>query len=225
LVSEPLGLEKPALGLETFQPFDLVNAVCPMPITKFAEIWTTAGLPLTTQHHYTPRVATSTARTAVRAPWDELVEVLCRTMPRFEPGASSQGVGALVDDRRITTLAVQVLARGDDDGQLGDARFFKSKVAAKLEQHMPAPSWNPFPYDYKVSAAQGVAAPRSLTAVANRSSTGTFLSQTLGKARRMLDAGAYCHWYDRYGCDRDMLEESFDNVHCIVDDYRAMCAR
>ena len=49
-----------------------------------------------------------------------------------------------------------------------------------------------------------------MTLVANRSAVGAYLAAAASRAGRLLDAGAYVHWYERYGCDAEDIAEAVD---------------
>lgn len=60
----------------------------------------------------------------------------------------------------------------------------------------------------------------TVTAIANRSTAIGMLSSTAAKARAICTAGAYMHWYERYGCGREAIEEAIHTVECMADAYR-----
>jgi tubulin delta len=223
----------PSQQLQPFEPFDLVASVCPLPSNKFMEIWTTSGLPAL-------RSGGANGKKQAPAQWGKLVEVLCRAVPRFElhpdawrggsdggsSGGSCGGGRRTAGDHQeitTTTLAYQVTARGDDDGQLSaEPDFMRRTVANPLQRHFPAPEWNPFPYDYKVTPYQRKG--RSLTVACNRSNVAVYLDSLSRKARRMYDSQAYLHWYRKYGAEAELFEESFETVQTIIDDYHTYSA-
>ena len=59
-----------------------------------------------------------------------------------------------------------------------------------------------------------------MTLVANRSTAGGFLASAAARARRLLDAGAYVHWYERYGCGRGDIAEAIDACLDLEQAYR-----
>lgn len=61
----------------------------------------------------------------------------------------------------------------------------------------------------------------ALTAVSNRSSVVGLLQSTIDSARAICQAGAYLHWYERYGCGREAVESAAQVVADVVDCYRA----
>lgn len=61
---------------------------------------------------------------------------------------------------------------------------------------------------------------RSLTVVAHRSTAGGFLTSVAERARRLLDSGAYLHWYERYGCTRNDIAEAIDACLDVARAYR-----
>lgn len=60
----------------------------------------------------------------------------------------------------------------------------------------------------------------SLTAVANRSSVVGLLAKTVEQANSIMEAGAYLHWYDKYGVSREALSSALQLVSDVADCYR-----
>jgi hypothetical protein len=61
-----------------------------------------------------------------------------------------------------------------------------------------------------------------MTVVANRSNVVGCLSTTADRAREMLAANAYVHWYERYDCGRDALMDAVECCTDLADSYRYM---
>lgn len=59
-----------------------------------------------------------------------------------------------------------------------------------------------------------------ITAVANRSTAIGLLAGVAARARVMSEAGAYLHWYERYGCSKAALDEALAVVDNMADAYR-----
>jgi hypothetical protein len=70
------------------------------------------------------------------------------------------------------------------------------------------------------SAGPASSAGCSVTVAANQSSVAAVFDASLQRARRMLEAGAYVHWYERYGCERAHFAEAFEVAAQVVDEYR-----
>eukprot|EP01052_Picozoa_sp_SAG31_P051059 SAG31_NODE_11947_length_983_cov_0.704751_1_plen_76_part_00 len=64
----------------------------------------------------------------------------------------------------------------------------------------------------------------SLTVVANRTNGASWLRPTVSKAAHMRDAGAYMHWYERYGFERADLDTCLETCRKIIGDYEALGA-
>eukprot|EP00798_Chlamydomonas_sp_ICE-L_P020307 gene20307-27063_t len=60
-----------------------------------------------------------------------------------------------------------------------------------------------------------------LTSISTRSSAVGLLNNTVEKASAICSAGAYMHWYEKYGCGPDALETAIQQIADVVDCYRA----
>eukprot|EP00965_Chrysotila_dentata_P042273 1402180-Pleurochrysis_carterae.AAC.1 len=94
----------------------------------------------------------------------------------------------------------------------------------RLQSFLGSSPATPFPTDWKLSAAAATALPasnaaRTLTVASNRSASGAHVEQLLLRARLQLSARAYVHHYAKYGVDTDFLQERFEAVQTVVDDY------
>jgi hypothetical protein len=70
------------------------------------------------------------------------------------------------------------------------------------------------------SLPAGGGAGRAMTVVANRSNVVGCLSTAAGRARSMLAAKAYVHWYERYDCSAEALLDAVECCTDIADSYR-----
>lgn len=58
------------------------------------------------------------------------------------------------------------------------------------------------------------------TILANSSVVLDYVGGVQEQAGEMFRAGAYLHWYERYGCERQTFEQAFESVQGIIDTYR-----
>lgn len=64
---------------------------------------------------------------------------------------------------------------------------------------------------------------RSITVCINRSCTIKSFEKNISKASEMYDAGAYVHWYEKYGADRSFFNNAFHKAKSLVTSYKAVC--
>ena len=64
----------------------------------------------------------------------------------------------------------------------------------------------------KKNALQPEGVSRYLTLVSNNSRVTCYLEQVLSSAKLKHDAGAYVHWFDRYGCHKARWIFSLTNM-------------
>jgi hypothetical protein len=72
------------------------------------------------------------------------------------------------------------------------------------------------------SAADTAASGRSVTVAVNRGRAPYALLHAAHKAEALLRRGAYVHWYERYGCERDDIAEAIESCRCVADVYAGM---
>eukprot|EP00899_Mesostigma_viride_P006913 jgi/Mesvir1/16222/Mv08476-RA.1 len=60
----------------------------------------------------------------------------------------------------------------------------------------------------------------TVTVAANRSNVVGALTMVAQQAQLKLQARAFVHWYERYGCSADALQDAVDSALCVVDSYR-----
>lgn len=60
---------------------------------------------------------------------------------------------------------------------------------------------------------------RNITTCIHRNAIVDSMKYCLNKATLMYDAKAYLNWYNKYGLENCQLEESFNDIHSIVDEY------
>ncbi|KAM5157382.1 tubulin delta chain-like [Mantella aurantiaca] len=169
-------------------------------------------------------------------PW-ELIRSLCpMSSMKFLHTAQICRRGTAFWDK-VTSSVVQTLPRANPQGQLHhsvsvvavarnsqDFSFLLSRdsVLMKLKQSYRCVSWNPFPI-HCWTDPQNILDPschsHSLTVCANHSSSAHLLSVMAGKARAMYNAGAYRHWYQRYGCHDDHFLTAFQTLDRVIEEY------
>lgn len=221
LKSKSLGLGRPPIKYRSFEAFDLVSSVCPMPSNKFMEIWTSSGLP------YWKGLSKLEAKTVS---WGKLVEIMSAAVPRFQldpsthtnPNSRLPGNSAAEIAHRSKTLACQVICRGDDDGQLAEPGYLNRTVSKLVSQNFPPCEWNPYPYDYRITPEKCLQGGRSVTVASNRPRIANHLQTVLEKAKNMYNSRAYMHWFEKYGCDDERFEASFEIVQSVIDSYQYM---
>ncbi len=66
------------------------------------------------------------------------------------------------------------------------------------------------------------ATPHSLSIYLNRGHVAGYLEHALTRAEAMYRAGAYLHWYRRYGCQDEDLFYWMEQARTVVADYAKM---
>lgn len=140
--------------------------------------------------------------------WTELCNKLTATLKKYDSAGNS-----------FCSLGNICVARGDTTGGF---QLHVNALEAKLKQAYNCVSWNPYPVDFWSASANacGPKTSASLTVAANSSSVVTYLENVLERSKVMYDAGAYLHWYWRYGAEKENFEESFETLQSVVEDYR-----
>ena len=169
------------------------------------------------------------------ADWTEVMDRLLKCVPQFSHVSSSERTSSAT---RPIALAAHFVVRGDESNAFREPRVF-APVEKKLRSFFNPVPWNPFPFDFQVSArsptwdttnALNGQAPvksprtRSLTVAVNRSRVNVYLQRTLQRSRDMLSARAYVHWYEQYGCGLDQFEESITVLEDVIQNYCDMVA-
>ena len=101
---------------------------------------------------------------------------------------------------------------------------------SRLGQLLGGSPCTPFPTDWKLStsaatALPGSGAPRSLTLVSNRTTSGPLLEQILVRAKLQLLSRAYMHHFETYGVEADFISERAELVQQVVDGMKGCGAR
>lgn len=185
-------------GTRPFSIGDMVTAVCPDPAVKLLELRTAP---------WTAIVPTNTTLT-----WRALTETLLSTAGRYDSAGQV-----------VTTLAGQVIARGDTD-----AAFLREagQIRGRLKEVYTGPSWQPFLWDCVTSSEPALPSHhinQSLAVVANRSNHACWLNTVCEKADTMLQAGAFLHWYEQYGVSGDDVGESIERCRGVIAEYEERC--
>ncbi|XP_044150372.1 tubulin delta chain-like isoform X1 [Bufo gargarizans] len=145
------------------------------------------------------------------ASWDKVTSALVQTIPRADPNGHLH--------HSLSALAV---ARNSQDYSF---LLSRDSVLTKLRQAYRCVSWNPSAI-HCWTDPENILDPscysHSLTVCANHSSAADLMSSVVSKAQTMYDAGAYLHWYRRYGCEDDHFQMSFDILNSVVDEYRGL---
>lgn len=189
---------------------ELVAAVSPMPGLKLASAHTVHAHPGAQLFDARLRRAGSASAARVvsrRQPigsWDTLSAQLSARLPRFHSGTA-----------RAVTLSASAVVRGGSSAEMRSA-------CTKLERALGASPLSPFNVEWRFAPSQNGArgVEQSLSLVSNRTSVEAALSQVLRRAGAQLDAGAYVHHYERYGCSEAVLRGYVDECWDVVANYR-----
>ncbi|XP_065187572.1 uncharacterized protein LOC135818158 [Sycon ciliatum] len=194
-----------SIGLE---PWDLCRTVCPLPSLKLftvdhcwqshARSWTAMADQLAKQHRLT-RYARGSGTTAP-AHSRHISDVLSR-----------------LSAAHYQTTSLVAVARGSRRDALVSELGALEK---NLSKGFRCADWNPSPVDiWTARAAGGSRASTTLTVACNSASVVHTVSTILNKSERMFASGAFLHWYERYGCERERLSEAFALLHDVLDEY------
>ncbi|XP_013409803.1 tubulin delta chain [Lingula anatina] len=121
--------------------------------------------------------------------------------------------------KMYSSLANVVIARGDTHGTFPD---YMKQIEDKVKSTYNCVSWNPYPVDFwtgKFNPAGGKDA-SSVTMAANYTNFLSPVEYMMSQSKLMYDAGAYLHWYWKYGCTRDDFDQAFESVSDIVTNYK-----
>lgn len=155
-----------------------------------------------TKFIYTTHLAKS------KSSWDGLVGQLLHSLPRYSPSGHP-----------FSSLAGVVVARGDTGGTF--PLSLKQGLSQKIRSACNFVNWNPFPLDVW-TAFQNTLGPKDTSSVSmavNSSCVCQYLDTVCRRSKVMLEAGAYTHWYDRYGTTRDDFEEALNTLQTCQYDY------
>ena len=178
------------------EPWELIRSVCPDPRSKL----------ITTNHVCFP-TSTNT--------WDQVKTLLLRHSAdslwrKAGDTATKACTSSLVFIARGAPLSVAELVRG------------LQPLESKLKKAYNTVDWNPFPVDYWMSYEPLLGQTKMATILANCSVVSDYVEGVWKRARVMLEEGAYLHWYERYGCERETFESAFETVQGIADNYNSL---
>ena len=95
-------------------------------------------------------------------------------------------------------------------------------MESKLKNAYGTVEWNPFPVDCWKSHEKGFGHLKMATVVANSSVVLDYLAGVRERSKVMWEAGAYLHWYERYGCEKDTFVGAFATMDDIINTYSDM---
>ena len=97
-----------------------------------------------------------------------------------------------------------------------------SSIEKRLKQTYNTVQWNPFPVDFWSSYEPHLRDTKMVSMLANSAAVRGYLQCVVDRARLMYHERAYLHWYERYGCEGGMFEESFETVERVIENYTTM---
>lgn len=172
----------------------MIRSLCPDPASKL----------LTTNHAHLTRPAHT---------WNQAMTLL------LQHGSSSLWRRAAASKAKTSSLAC--IVRGSPSSM----EHFVPELGlleAKLKKAYNTVSWNPFPVDYWASYQPAMGHSKVATVVANSSVVLDYVETVYNRASAMFHEGAYLHWYERYGCERETFKQAFESVHGVIDTYRGI---
>ena len=178
------------------EPWELIRSLCPDPRSKF----------ITTSHVFSHSSSSSSSS------WDQVKTLILRR------SADSQWRKDGDSTTKAHTSSLTFIARGSPssvDQLLGGL----DTLETKLKKVHNTVSWNPFPVDYWMSYEPSMGQSKMATILANSSVVLNYVEGVEARARVMFEAGAYLHWYERYGCERETFESAFETVQGIIENY------
>ncbi|XP_030638671.1 tubulin delta chain-like [Chanos chanos] len=138
--------------------------------------------------------------------WDRLVSSTLQSLPQLSPTG-----------KPYSSRAVLAVARGDQDNS-----FIMGNALKKLKQGHRCVQWNPFPVDYWTDPCNEVGtsfSSRLLTVCSNHSSVSRLLEHVVQRASLKIAVGAYLHWYENYGVERQDFQLAVDAVSDVILEY------
>lgn len=205
-----------SVGLE---PWELLRALSPMPQLKLlhadhvsevhARSWNDLALEVC-RHRASCRSASASGG---GRPVGELVTSLRKSDECAAPETLRQGAYWLSQ-----TVSFAAVARG-----MRFETFLpqQPRVSETLRTGMGCVAWNPYPAEILAAKSAATPSSSSLSVCSNGTAVLPSLAALLFRARSMLSARAYLHWYERFGFHSDELKQSFEGVLCILDSYAA----
>jgi rhodanese-related sulfurtransferase len=126
-------------------------------------------------------------------------------------------------NRVITATSTLLLLRGVADGSAAVASD-AATGALRRAGVWPVVAWQPAPAAFTARCASrplAASGARCVAVVANRSSAVGPLSAAADGAAKLLDSGAYLHWFQRFDVSRDALQDGLEATRAVVAEYRS----
>lgn len=149
---------------------------------------------------------TTQACSREKTSWDSLVDSTIQAVPQLSSTS-----------KPYSSRAVLAVARGNKDNS-----FFMSNAIKKLKKGHRCVSWNPFPIDHWTDPNNQFGdsvSSRLLTVCSNHSSVSCLLGHVVQRARDMLQARAYLHWYQRFGVEESDFQQALDTCCSVIEEY------
>lgn len=126
-------------------------------------------------------------------------------------------------NRVITATSTLLLLRGVADGSAAVASD-AATGALRRAGVWPVVAWQPASAAFTARCASrplAASGARCVAVVANRSSAVGSLSAAADGAAKLLDSGAYLHWFQRFDVSRDALQDGLEATRAVVAEYRS----
>ena len=204
-----------SVGLE---PWDILRSVSPMPSLKMLH----ADHVLQTHARSFVDLATEMCkqRSSCRAASASRGTVSVADILRWLNARSEEGANKVSphEGKNVLsqTISLAAVARGTRYQQFVPQQ---PALIETLRNGFGCVPWNSFPVDLLASQSAGSSGSSSLTVCSNGTAVLPGIAVLLARAKRMLAAHAYLHWYERFECTAADLQESFECVSGIISDY------
>jgi hypothetical protein len=174
----------------------MIRSLCPDPTTKF----------LTNTHTYSATPSHT---------WHQITTHL------LQHGSSNLWKWTEADKTKARTSALACIIRGSPPSV---ERYVPDlgQLETKLRKAYNTVSWNPFPVDYWVSYEPKMGHTKMGTVWANSSVVLDYVGAVYNRAGAMFSEGAYLHWYQRFGCEKDTFKQALECMQGVMDTYREM---
>eukprot|EP00288_Rhodomonas_lens_P016589 CAMPEP_0177695422 /NCGR_PEP_ID=MMETSP0484_2-20121128/3448_1 /TAXON_ID=354590 /ORGANISM="Rhodomonas lens, Strain RHODO" /LENGTH=286 /DNA_ID=CAMNT_0019206345 /DNA_START=100 /DNA_END=961 /DNA_ORIENTATION=+ len=162
-------------------------------------------------------------------PWQHLGAELSGELPKFGPRWEEEaaydpddalgggGGGGMAPPKRIRTVAYQLWARGRDAGAAGQEGA--AAAVGAVERALEVVTWAPPPLSPPLltSGLQPLQQlRRSLTLAASRSGHVERFKGVASRCEAMLSAGAYLHWFTKYGMEDGEIGEAVEELRSHI---------
>ena len=171
-----------------------------------------------------PPSSTLTAGAALRPVWSlgDACKALNRLWPKFDTLNENRSIvtsGSLIVARGLDGLTSSITsgkakAKGVDEGSLFQAAVSSSYIGKRAFIGYPQDS---IALRWDGREASGMT---SISEVASRSSVIGLVEHSVKRATIAWRAGAYIHWYERYGCGKEAVREAIEQMEVVVSCYR-----